>query len=72
MEWDGVSGIREVTASINFRPIPTMSLRGPVNTPTDERRRREFDGTGWTDGLDGLDGISKGSFNLLHTLYAYR
>ena len=43
-------GIREVTASINFRSIPTMSLRGPVNTPTDERRRREFDGT---DGWDG-------------------
>ena len=41
-------GIREVTASINFRSIPTMSLRGPVLTLTAEPRSGEFDGTGWT------------------------
>ena len=56
-------GIREVTASINFRYIPTMSLRGPVLTLTAEPRSGEFDGTdgtgwtGWTDGTDGTDGM---------------
>ena len=45
-------GIREVTASINFRSIPTMSLRGPVNPPTDEPRSGEFDGTGGTGGTE--------------------
>ena len=37
-------------------------------TLTKTRPKAEFDGTGWTGGTDG---ISKVSFNFLHTLYAY-
>ena len=53
-------GIREVTASINFRSIPTMSLRGPVLTLTAEPRSGEFDGTGRRS--------PRVTFNFLHTL----
>ena len=54
-------GIREVTASINFRSIPTMSLRGAVLTLTGERRRREFD---MTD-----ERSPKVTFNFLHIFW---
>ena len=38
----------------------------------DEARRAEFtDGMGW-DGMGWMDGISKVSFNFLHTLWVYR
>ena len=41
-----------------FVEATTMSLRGPVPTPTCEARRAEFDGTG-RDGTDGTDGEQK-------------
>ena len=48
-----------------------MSLRGPATQHLhNEARRAEFDGTGGR--VDGSDGISKVSFNFLHTLYIYR
>ena len=40
---------------------------GPSDKPYAEARRAEFDGMGW-DGMNGWDGISKVSFNFLHTL----
>ena len=43
-----------------------MSLRGPVLNPYGEARSAEL--YGW----DGWDGISKVSFNFVHTLWVYR
>ena len=44
---------------------PGSSAPASIN----EARRAEFDGTGWTGGTDGWDGISKVSFKFLHTLW---
>ena len=52
-----------------FDQAPKMSLRGPA--PLALRRARSASLMGWM-GRDGWDGISKVSFNFLHTLQVYR
>ena len=39
---------------------------------SDSAPKPEAEGRVWWDGLDGWDGISKGSFNFLQTLWEYR
>ena len=47
---------------------------GSSANPYGERRRREFDGTGGRTGgrVGRVDGISKVSFKIFHTLWVYR
>ena len=53
---------REVTASIDFRSIPTMALRGPFRIYRADREARVY---GW-DGMGWMDEISKVSFDFHH------
>ena len=62
-------GILEIILASLHGParISTLSLRGP-GLSIYERARRPSLRMGW----DGMDGISKVSFNVLHTFWVYR